>query len=937
MTASKDTVPKMIKRRPSGDHDENLDSNSILTDNSKSTKQSDTSKKDTKKKKKGSSSKKTKTDSDKKSRSKESTRNKPDAKKKVKQTRQYDEDISSPLEPKKKKKNDLSKLSRKDRLYHSNSNDRTLESMATSIESPYHSSNNTQDDSDSSDNNLLLSRYNSDDSDSVSLSDSSDEEGTPSRMRRNRLASGNRGPPPRRGINRNMSAPVKGAKRTSRSPIRQPPMRSQSSHSEANKRPGLGVKRTSKSPMRQPPMRSQSAHVEAKKGPSVNRTSKSPIRPPMRSQSAHVEANKGPGFRRNNSMSLDGAGQLSTHRPQRKNPPPVRFSSRDNSGRSASADDVMVEMQRTLVRASNHKTLNNARGRSNANKNTSAHVPASRDAPLRRGVTRNASLPIRSTRKSSRSPAPRRGQPQRQPPSRTNSKEMSAAQHVDLLRDVTVGKLPTTNSGLSATLDAKDDDGVSLDSGIDHEDLNDSKCIIEFDPKDRDMSRTRSLSRTRSPRLGLNRSTSGTSMSWESEIDEKRMFDNDPKWKQALRYIRLLAPHKDETILKKKIRIFTWMTIILDFIAALVAVLQYDKALECCGEPAFNTFLNMNWDTLFRVVTILYICMIFAEVVPVIKNGIPFNIVNPTIAMFIMFGMFFDDSIIEAVIMWIIEALAIFSEFMVYRVNATLYHETSDRLKEVDAELKALMKRRKELKENIKAGSLHSGSCDASRHSDGSFHSGDSFYESRHGGHRVRSNSKDSSIDDLEMGKNAHNDEDDDSLSGHSFGGDEDFYDEKTPSGRSVRPNSVKRSTPPLLRTKSKASQHPNDGLRHGSRHSRHHSRDASRNIPRRTNSREPLGRTPTMHSLGSQGSYDEDYGITGVVGGRIRLRGEVKKNRLLRQRRLLRKDKESERKDLRYHLIGTILNVSLAALAMILIITIYSTVSILLCSFDHL
>ena len=48
---------------------------------------------------------------------------------------------------------------------------------------------------------------------------------------------------------------------------------------------------------------------------------------------------------------------------------------------------------------------------------------------------------------------------------------MSAAQHVDLLRDVTVGKLPTTNSGLSATSDAKDDDGVSLDSGIDHEDL----------------------------------------------------------------------------------------------------------------------------------------------------------------------------------------------------------------------------------------------------------------------------------------------------------------------------------------------------------------------------------------------------------------------------------------------------------------------------------
>ena len=55
---------------------------------------------------------------------------------------------------------------------------------------------------------------------------------------------------------------------------------------------------------------------------------------------------------------------------------------------------------------------------------------------------------------------------------------------------------------------------------------------------------------------------------------------------------------------------------------------------------------------------------------------------------------------------------------------------------------------------------------------------------------------------------------------------------------------------------------------------------------------------------------------------------GEIKQNRLLRERRILREKKRSEEKDLYYHFIGTILNVSLATLAMIFIIAIASTVS---------
>jgi len=53
---------------------------------------------------------------------------------------------------------------------------------------------------------------------------------------------------------------------------------------------------------------------------------------------------------------------------------------------------------------------------------------------------------------------------------------------------------------------------------------------------------------------------------------------------------------------------------------------------------------------------------------------------------------------------------------------------------------------------------------------------------------------------------------------------------------------------------------------------------------------------------------------------------GEIKQNRLLRERRILREKKRSEEKDLYYHFIGTILNVSLATLAMIFIIAIAST-----------
>jgi hypothetical protein len=393
-------------------------------------------------------------------------------------------------------------------------------------------------------------------------------------------------------------------------------------------------------------------------------------------------------------------------------------------------------------------------------------------------------------------------------------------------------------------------------------------------------------------------------------IDSKEGFDNDPNWKKALRYIRLLAPHKGETKLKKKIRLFTWTSIVLDFIAAMVAAIQYSGSTMCCNEPIFNAILKINWDALFRVVTTLYLVLIFAEIIPVIKNGIPFNIVNPTIGFIITFGMFFDDSVFEAVCMWVIEVLAIFFEFLVYRVNARIYFETTFKLKQVDEELEALKNKRKQIVELVQ----------------GMSNTAHSFSGSAHGlrnGYLSRDNSRNYQLNDLEMGGRIppaiarspyYDDDDNDSFSGHSFGEDEDedeaFYDERPPSGRSLGNGRPAKSTPPpLRRMRSKA------GLSNFSEHGS------------RTPNRIGLNRAMSRDALGASSTHSYEAGtVTTGPGGRIRLPGEIKQNRLLRQRRILRQNKQAEAVDLRYHFIGTILNVSIAIMAMILVVTIAST-----------
>lgn len=949
----KKNVPKKINSRRSLDEhlsrksdDKSVldDGVSCLTDNSKSTKGTARSKK---KKKRSSSKKPKKSARDDESQDQDSPTNKSVSSRRSKSlSRKRVKNISSPnstqddrksMSKKREKSNDRSRLNKRDRLYHTKSNN----SMTPSVMSPYHSR-----DDDSS-----------------------------------------------RGVRRTKSLPIdaKPSTPSSRSTSKQ---KANKFGRDGNVRLKILADGTVKASV---PRRSKS--FDKKNIAVANQIDGGD----SESDSVSLSDSSDDGRRMKTSLQQvremgivtklsSDTESSSVTASSRRRPPPVRMGARGNRSivRSVSADHVQ-EMQRYLVRSTSTQSFQNSRNAGNPNaKNVRLYLaPSPREAPLRRGVNRNSSAPLRSAMRSpsyiGRAPNQQRPtlrstksayllQSQRRPPERRTSKELSTAEHVEMLKGLTLGKSIkkgpshrnfdnnsqkrwsppqppddlddmsggarrgrraskaarslspkrgvlrsmsqrsdcsfSSNENMGARsmlkrlefsksdLDPDDLEGsMALNHdlegyGSEHETLNDSRHVIGFDTRDISRTRSRKVSRSSSDGSLFGYSThSLQSNRSQMSIDKPEPFENDPKWKAALRYIYLLPPYRNEPKLKKKIRLFTWTSMLLDFIAATVAVIQYQGSTLCCGEPIWDLIMDINWDVLFRVVTYMYMCMIVAEIIPVIKNGIPFNIVNPGIGLIITFGMFFDDSIAEAVAMWVIEALAIFFEFMVYRVNARIMFETSFKLNQVDEEIEALKKKRKEFLEMLQggSGSMHGVSMErnGSRHSgsQGSWHAMT---------HNSRDNSRNNPFGDVEMGRRSRsptsydNDDDDDSLSGHSFGGDEDFDDE-----------GIKSNTPPP--------------------------RVEQIRRPRisRTKSRDILG--ASMHSNGASTTVT---GVTGVTGGRIRLPGEVKQNKLLRRRRILRENKKAESKELHYHFIGSVLNLSLAVIAMIFIITIASTVS---------
>jgi hypothetical protein len=199
----------------------------------------------------------------------------------------------------------------------------------------------------------------------------------------------------------------------------------------------------------------------------------------------------------------------------------------------------------------------------------------------------------------------------------------------------------------------------------------------------------------RSTRSGLSTKKSGMDISFNTwhttqsmlTVDKQQEFEDDTKFQTFLRYIRILPPHLDENPTKRRIRKFTWLTLLFDFIAAMVSITTYDGVTTCCGVPIFSLAADINWNLAIRITTYVYLIMIFAEILPVLRKGLPFNLLNPMLGFTITFAMFFDDRIPEALCMWIIEAVAIFLEFLVYRLQSKLFHERAARLEKCDKDL----------------------------------------------------------------------------------------------------------------------------------------------------------------------------------------------------------------------------------------------------------
>lgn len=120
----------------------------------------------------------------------------------------------------------------------------------------------------------------------------------------------------------------------------------------------------------------------------------------------------------------------------------------------------------------------------------------------------------------------------------------------------------------------------------------------------------------------------------------------------------------DATPVKNALRWLQWASILADIGAAVVAVVTFNGVTYCCGEPILNVGgIDLPWKVIIRVMTYIYLALIFAEIYPVVKKGFPFNIVNPFFGLIVAVAMFFDDSKSEALLMWGIETFAVLCEY----------------------------------------------------------------------------------------------------------------------------------------------------------------------------------------------------------------------------------------------------------------------------------
>jgi hypothetical protein len=166
------------------------------------------------------------------------------------------------------------------------------------------------------------------------------------------------------------------------------------------------------------------------------------------------------------------------------------------------------------------------------------------------------------------------------------------------------------------------------------------------------------------------------------------LFPHDHQWQKILRYLHILPPVPDETPTNRKIRIYIWCSLILDLICAIVAIGTFTVVTECCGIPIWSIGAKLNWTKAMNVITYIYIIGILLEVIPVVReSGIPWNMLNPMFGFLLTLAVFFDDSRAEAVSMAVMESMAVFFDFLVYRLKRQKHLAKMSKIDEITEQL----------------------------------------------------------------------------------------------------------------------------------------------------------------------------------------------------------------------------------------------------------
>jgi len=127
----------------------------------------------------------------------------------------------------------------------------------------------------------------------------------------------------------------------------------------------------------------------------------------------------------------------------------------------------------------------------------------------------------------------------------------------------------------------------------------------------------------------------------------------------------------------------------------------YKGVTLCCGVPILSMVdEDVNWGAAIQITVYAYLGLILMEVVPVMREVFPLNLLNPLVGFFITFAMFFYDRITVAYIMWGIKFTTVVCEYVIYRLKVRWHKQRDMRVAQADHDLLAICEGRKRRKQS---------------------------------------------------------------------------------------------------------------------------------------------------------------------------------------------------------------------------------------------